>query len=163
MNQTLLVILCICGAILLILGLIIGTCYVSSRRKERRILKFKASDFRDLGTVTRNSMAMKDLQALYRKVKYSVTYAANHGNFSTFVLVGSKLPQLYGIHFTKLILKPFIERMTREGFAVTYLPNGSMQMEKQNREPSFEISWKDAEETDETDELEVKDTPDATV
>ena len=157
MNQTLLVILCTCGAMLLILGLIIGSWYVSSRRKERRILKFKASDFRDLGTVTRNSMAMKDLQALYRKVKYSVTYAANHGKFSTFVLVGNKLPHIYGAQFTKLILKPFIDRLTKEGFSVNYLPNGSMEMEKQNREPAFEVSWKDAEDS------EVEDGQDETV
>ena len=117
MNQTLLVILCTCGATLLVLGLLTGTWYVSNRRKERRILKFKASDFRDLGTVTRNSMAMKDLQALYRKVKYSVTYAANHGKFSTFVPVGTKLPHIYGAQFSQLILNPFIEKLTKEGFS----------------------------------------------
>ena len=157
MNQTLLVILCTCGAMLLILGLLIGTWYVSNRRKERRILKFKASDFRDLGTVTRNSMAMKDLQALYRKVKYSVTYAANHGKFSTFVLVGNKLPHIYGAQFTKLILNPFIDKLTKEGFSVTYLPNGSMQMEKQNKEPAFEVSWKDAEDQDDNEDTEDQD------
>ena len=157
MNQTLLVILCTCGAMLLILGLLIGSWYVSNRRKERRILKFKASDFRDLGTVTRNSMAMKDLQALYRKVKYSVTYAANHGKFSTFVVVGNKLTQIYGVQFAKLILNPFIDKLAKEGFSAPYLPNGSMQMEKQNKEPAFEVSWKDAEDQDDNDDMEEQD------
>ena len=163
MHNTLMMVVLPCLGGAFVLSLVVCIWLVARHRKDTRILKFNASDFRDLGTVTRNSMAVKDLKILYRRVKYAVASAVSHGKSTTYVSIGRKLPQLYGIHFTKLILKPFIERMTREGFVVTYLPNGSMQMEKQSREPSFEISWKDAEDTDEADELEGKGTTDESV
>ena len=121
---------------------------VADRKKERRIMRFSASDFHDLGTVSRNSIVKKDLKQVYRKVKYAVTSAANRGKFSTFVPIGNKLPLAYGEQFTALFLTPFIERLKKEGFAISYLPNGSMEMDSKDKVPAFSISWKDVTEQD---------------
>ena len=145
-----------------VLGMSILVCLcvtiwlVARRRNDRRIMRFTAEDFRELGTVARNSMATRDLNCLYRAVKREVTSAANKGLFSTFVEIGS-FRKAYGANFASLIVDPFVARMTSEGFSVEYLPNGSMRMPKRNKEPAFEISWKDAEDQDDNEEREEQD------
>ena len=137
------ILVCLCVAIWL----------VARRRNDRRIMRFTAEDFRELGNVARNSMATRDLNCLYRAVKREVTSAANKGLFSTFVEIGS-FRKAYGSNFASLIVDPFVARMTSEGFSVEYLPNGSMQMPKRNKEPAFEVSWQDAEGQDDSEDME---------
>ena len=155
--STLAIILITCGVTLLLIGAIVVACLIREKRRERRILKFNASDFNALGTVTRNNMALRDLKTMYRKVKYAVTYAANRGKFSTFVSLGSKTEAVYGAQFNNLFLNPFIDKLQKEGFTVKYLPNGSMEMDKKKGEPAFEISWKNAGDQDTDEEGEIAD------
>lgn len=123
----------------------------SERRMNRRILGFTASDFHDLSTVTQNSQAKRDLDRLYTKAKRSMArVSASRGNkFMTFVVIGHRIIGSYGADADRLLVNPFIRRLTEEGFTVKYLPSGSMQMDKSSRtEPAFEISWNTVQEPD---------------
>lgn len=143
------------GISLAVLAVIVLAFRFMGRKNETRIMSFSASDFRALGTANRNRMAIKDLNTMYRKVKYSAARAANNCKSRALVLLDKRIAGAYGEQFDKLFLNPFTERLTKEGFTVKYHPNGTMEMASVDKrhvnDPTFEISWKDAVEQDEPD------------
>jgi len=137
---------------------LVAAVFISEGRRERRIMGFSANDFYELGTINRNRKAIKDLNKLYGRAKYMAFDAVSNGSSKVFVPISPKLPREYGEHFDKLLLNPFIQKLTKEGFSVTYLPNGSIQMEKHDwNKPAFEISWKPAADREPADTDEVND------
>lgn len=135
--------ICSVGLLCVIFGIVM---FLRGQRWERRMMKLNASEFNSITKASRKKMATRDLDDMYLVAKRAIYAATSKGQTRTFAILGKKVPEVYGEQFGKLFLKPFMDRMTNEGFDITYLPNGSMQMSRKQEEPAFDISWKNAED-----------------